>query len=137
MKNLFIIFCILFVSINLAHSKTTYSLTCTGYADTNINWEKNEKKPSAEAAVKETKDVVKLIDITTKKPKIVGQSITPLTKVSSTGSTVYYQEKTTSGNTHMWVFFQKLKNNKHVLMQLKAYEALGGIRTFTQMYLCE
>ena len=133
---------LLFVSMGLlvsgaGHAAQTVasSYDCIGEAATSIAWDKGDK-PEVESEVKKTSQTVKLIDLNSNNPKIAGQSVAGLLKVSDTPRETYFMEKTSNGNIYLWVLFKEKKGGARVLVSLKAYELLGTA-TFTQAYSCK
>lgn len=122
---------IFFFSFPATTAQSSYN--CIGVASSSIVW---DRKAEAEAEVKNTKDIVKLIDMNTKNPKIVGQSIASLLKVGENKTQVYFIEKTVSGNVFLWTFFKKKWQNKNLMIHQKAYDLIGQ-STYTQAYACD
>lgn len=115
------------------------SYDCRVAAETSIGWDSKAGKYSAEASTSLKRPaIVKLSDLNTPVPRLTGQAVTPLRKVSETSGVVWFIEETTGGTIVGWTLLERagpFSPPDATLVSTKTYD-LFGPASFTALYRC-
>jgi hypothetical protein len=98
------------------------SYDCVRTGHTNIGWSGRKSAYTAEALPKVTKpSIVKLSELNTDRPFLMGQGVTRLQRLSDDGATTWFVEQAPAGTIILWTFFAMRKDLElHRSLRLQA-----------------
>jgi hypothetical protein len=115
------------------------SYDCIQTGHTNIGWSAKAGKYTTESMTMVGKPgTVKLSELNTERPFLMGQGVTRLQRLANDGDTTWFAEQAPAGTVILWTFFGKRNDigpPTAVLISTKTYDFFGPV-SFTDLYAC-